>query len=350
MAGGITSLARLVAEQHRGWSDPVVCRSVWGTSDPASIASALDMLCRTELGSGIADARFYRVSVGCVAGALLDDGRAVVVKAQRSRRSSATFRALFAVRRQLVAQGFPCPTPIGEPTSRGERWITFEELIDGGAARDAHDPHIRRALASALARAVDLSRSLVGRTKLGAAWFTAVPDDRVWPAPHSPLFDFEKTAEGAAWIDELAARAREARRELAGDFVIGHFDWRVEHARFGPNAELVATYDWDSVHEERETVMVGANAHAFTADWEREDIVRVPRVAEMAAFVDEYEAARGKPFTSAERKTIAASCVYSMAYTARCNHAIDPQAEAWNGDFRPLLRAEGDALLAGDWI
>ena len=94
----------------------------------------------------------------------------------------------------------------------------------------------------------------------------------------------------------------------------------------------------------------GANAHAFTADWARDDIVRVPRVAEMAAFVDDYETARGTSFTAAERRTIAASCVYSVAYTARCNHAIDPRAEAWNGDFRPLLRAEAEALLAGQWI
>ena len=28
----------------------------------------------------------------------------------------------------------------------------------------------------------------------------------------------------------------------------------------------------------------------------------------------------------------------------------EAEAEAWNGDFRPLLRAEADALLAGDWI
>jgi hypothetical protein len=350
MASAVASLAGLVANEHREWDDPLVCRAVFDTVDPTAIADAIDELCRTELGSGVAGARFYRVSVGCVAGVDLHDGRAVVIKAQVSRRPATTFGALFAVRRHLALSGFPCPAPIGEPVERRGRWITFEELVERGKAADAHDPRIRKQLATSLARMVALSRSLVGNTRLGGAWFTSVPDERTWPRPHSPLFDFEATAEGADWIDELAVRARQLRSRASGEHVIGHFDWRVEHARFGSDGEIVATYDWDSLHEERETVMVGANAHAFTADWGRSDIVRVPRVAEMAAFVDEYEAARGKQFTRAERETIAASCVYSIAYTARCNHAIDPKAEAWNGDFRPLLHAEADALLAGDWI
>lgn len=350
MAGGIASLASLVADEHRAWDDPVVCRAVFDTIDPGAIAAAIDEICRGELGTGVARGRFYRVSVGCVAGVDLEDGRRVVIKAQASRRSAVTFGALFAVRRHLALAGFPCPAPIGEPIERRGRWITFEELIDDGKTADAHDPRVRKALAISLARMVELTRSLVGSTRLGAAWFTSVPDERTWPRPHSPLFDFDATAAGADWIDELALRARKVRNDAAGEVIIGHFDWRVEHARFGADGEIVATYDWDSLHEERETVMVGANAHAFTADWGRRDIVRVPRIAEMAAFVDEYEAARGKRFTRAERRTIAASCVYSIAYTARCNHAVDPKAEAWNGDFRPLLRAEADALLAGDWI
>jgi hypothetical protein len=40
--------------------------------------------------------------------------------------------------------------------------------------------------------------------------------------------------------------------------------------------------------------------------------------------------------------------VYSLAYTARCNHALAGDGD--NGDFRPLLRAEAGALLAGEWI
>ncbi len=350
MKAGIASLANLIADEHREWADPLVCRAVFGTTAPTSIAKAIDEACRSHLGSAVARGRFYRVSVGCVAGVDLDDGRSVVVKAQASRRAAAAFGALFAVRRHLARSGFPCPAPIGEPVEQSGRWITFEELVDQGRSADAHDPRIRKALATSLARMVELSQSLVGRTRLGGAWFTSVPEERTWPRPHSPLFDFEATADGADWIDDLARRAREVRSAATGDYVIGHFDWRVEHARFGSDGEIVATYDWDSLHEERETVMVGANAHAFTADWGREDIVRVPRVAEMAAFVDEYEEARGKPFTRDERRTIAASCVYSIAYTARCNHAIDPKAEAWNGDFRPLLRAEAAALLAGAWI
>ncbi len=348
MTSGTESLASLVAAEHRTWTDPIVCQAVFGSTNPTAIAERIDALCREALGSAIASARFYRVSVGCVAGVELDDGRAVVVKVQRSRRSPASFGVMLDIRRHLAREGFPCPEPLGDVITEGDRITTFEELVERGARADAHDPRIRRALAASLARVVDLTRPFVGTTPLGGAWFTAIPDGRLWPRPHTPLVDFEATAEGAGWIDEIAARARAVRGEAAGKRVLGHFDWRVEHARFGPDGEVVATYDWDSLHDERETVMVGAAAHAFTTDWSRSDIVRVPRIAEIAGFVDDYEAARGSDFAPAERRTIAASCVYSLAYTARCNHALDGDDD--NGDFRPLLRAEAGALLAGEWI
>jgi len=48
--------------------------------------------------------------------------------------------------------------------------------------------------------------------------------------------------------------------------VIGHFDWRIEHVRLD-DGRIVTSYDWDSLNAEREPVLVGATAHAFTADW-----------------------------------------------------------------------------------
>jgi hypothetical protein len=91
--------------------------------------------------------------------------------------------------------------------------------------------------------------------------------------------------------------------------------------------------------------MVGAAAHAFTADWQREDIVRVPSIEEMRAFVADYEAARGRAFDVAERATLSASLVYSIGYTARCNHSTNSREGELNGDFRPLLRKYGAQLL-----
>ncbi len=346
MREGEASLAALVSSEHEGWSDPVVCRAVFGTIDPGAIASWIARAVEGAIAAPIARGRFYRVSVGCVAGVELEDGRAVVIKAQRSGRSEAFFAGCYPVRRALADAGFPCPRPVGDPIRRGDVWVTIEELNERGARRDAHEPAIRAALAVGLAEMVRMARPLVAGTPLGGAWFTGVAGERVWPRPHSPLFDFDRTTAGAEWIDAIGARAREHRRSAAGDRVIGHFDWRIEHARFDDAQRIVASYDWDSLHAEREPILVGASAHAFTADWQREDIARTPSADEIGAFFDDYEAARGAPFSRDERALARASCAYSLAYTARCNHALRPTEEGWNGDFRPLLREIAEHLLA----
>lgn len=172
-----------------------------------------------------------------------------------------------------------------------------------------------------------------------------MPDDRPFPRPHTPLCDFDATRAGAAWIDDLAREAKAIGRAVrAGETVVGHFDWRVEHLRFEGD-RIVTSYDWDSLHAEREPVLVGSAAHAFTADWGRDDVVRTPSREELAGFVADYEAGRGRPFDAAERRVAAAACVYALAYTSRCNHALMPADEGANGDFRPLLRAHGRDLL-----
>jgi hypothetical protein len=193
--------------------------------------------------------------------------------------------------------------------------MAAEELVERGAKADAGDPAIRRAIAAALARLVDLAQSFVAEPAFGPAWFTAVPDDRVFPRPHSPLFDFEKTRDGAEWIERIARVARSERERAAGARVVGHFDWRAEHLRF-EHAEVVASYDWDSLHAELEPVLVGATAHAFTADWSDEARARFPTIEEARGFLDDFEVARDHTFIPAERRTASCSWVYSTAYTA----------------------------------
>ena len=123
---------------------------------------------------------------------------------------------------------------------------------------------------------------------------------------------------GAEWIDRIAAEATAV--PAAGDFVVGHGDWRVEHLRFEDGA-VSAVYDWDSVRLDREPALVGAAAYAFTANWSRDDLVYLPTLEEALAFVADYERARGGPFTAAEHRAARASLVYMMAYSARCGHS-----------------------------
>jgi hypothetical protein len=351
-----TELASLVRAEHARWDDPIVCRQVFGQAEPEVIAGAIGELCEQVLGSRVAGARFYAVSVGCVAGVELEDGRAVVVKVQRATRRDGLYEASAEIRRSLAASGFPCPRPLAAPRRAGANVATFEELVDVGARGDAHEPRTRRLVAASLAELVRLARPFAAHPGLGAAWFTSLAADRVFPRPHSPLFDFEATAKGAAWIDDLAREARARRGEIEGPPVVGHFDWRVEHLRFDgrrsgsgdlsvEGERVVASYDWDSLHAEREAVLVGAVAHGFTADWSRLDIAPMPSLDEMRAFVADYEEARGACFSRAERRVVAGSLTYSLAYTARCCHARGDRQPRDDGDFRRLLAAHGREIL-----
>jgi hypothetical protein len=340
----VADLATVIETEHAGWDDPVVCRALFGTTDARAIAEILTGFVRDVLGREVTGARFYRVSVGAVAGLDLDDATSIVVKVQSGKRRRELLETFVEARRHLLRAGFPCPAPRSGPLRLGDAWATIDALDERGRRGDAHDPHVRRALAEALATLVDVGRSFERARELGPAWFSGLGDGRVFPEPHSPLFDFSRAGEGARWIDELASEARDRRHRAAGERVLGHFDWRVEHLRF-EGGRVVTSYDWDSLHFERETVLVGATAHAFTMDWQRDDLVRAPSVDEIRAFVADFEAARGRPFERDERSTVASSLVYSLSYTARCNHALSPTDESANGDVRPLLRAEGRRLL-----
>ncbi|MFO0590885.1 MAG: phosphotransferase [Polyangiaceae bacterium] len=339
-----SELPSVIREGQISARSTAVDKAVFDTDSPAEIASLLSGFCTAHLGAPIADAMFYRVAAACVAGLRLADGRAVVVKAQRGGRPERYLTACADLRRLLVEEGFPCPLPLTGPVRLGSAWVTAEELMTAGARADAHDPAIREAIARSLARMIAISERFEGAESFGRAWFSGLPEGRVFPKPHSPMFDFDATAGGAEWIESLAAEARERRKSAEGPRVIGHFDYRVEHLRF-EGGQVVASFDWDSLHFEQLPVLIGSLAPHFTFDWQRNDLPRAPTLDEMRAFVSDFEAARGQPFSAAERATLTASLVYAMAYTARCNHASTPHFEGWNGDLRPMLRAHGRTIL-----
>ena len=123
----------------------------------------------------------------------------------------------------------------------------------------------------------------------------------LWFEPHDVRFDFDGTAAGAAWIDELAGLARRRLEHSGPNVVIGHFDWRVENLAF-QGADIVAIYDWDSVAAAPEAVVVGNAVAQFTADWTSGEFDPLPSVAEMRSFVSDYERARGARFDDDERE------------------------------------------------
>jgi hypothetical protein len=206
---------------------------------------------------------------------------------------------------------------------------------------DAHRPAIRAALAQSLFNIVSCCAPLVSSSSLQPQ-LLAMRGEKLWPTPHSRLFDFERTAQGAQWIDVIASRAREQMRDI-GDLVISHGDWRSEHVRFAGVKPIVA-FDWDSLCREREPCLVGFTMHSFCANWTLEQR-QAPTVEEAVAFLHAYEAARGRAFDVEERRLCVASFTYACAYTSRCAHALGHDERSIPGTFQHLLSSESARMM-----
>lgn len=324
---------------------PFVEIAIFGTADPTQIATYVDAFCLNEIGSAIAEYLFYESSQGAVFGLHLADGRRIVVKAQQPARSLDSLAAVYRVQSHLASHGFPCPEPIIGPKPFARGYAIVEELVDDGVYVNAHEPVIRRKMAETLYWLVDLTRDLRNLPGLRPGMLTNFLSHRLWPTPHSKIFDFEATAKGSEWIDSIASKARQALLlNSAGEAVIGHTDWSVKHFRF-INEEVRIIYDWDSLALEKEPVMVGNAARGFTMTWHL-NVPLAPTPDELWAFVDEYEAVRGTAFTIAERFTIAAAAAYAIAYTARCENCLDLGATSYPaGSYREALVRFGETLL-----
>jgi hypothetical protein len=318
---GVDSTARLVARRCEEWGFvPHLLRRVFADPAPEGIAAAFGAFCERALLAPIAAPEFFDASVGAVLGARLADDRRVVVKVHGPRTSARYLEAMQTVQHALADAGFPAPAPLAPPQPLDAGIAVAETLLDAGERADGHDPAVRRTMARELARLVALCRGVRDVDGLHENAMATDPAD-LWPRPHDDRFDFAATTPGAEWLDAIARRARAARDRDAGDVVVGHTDWRVQHLRFA-GGELTAVYDWDSLAIQREPVLAGGVAHLFAADWAAgDDHAQFPTLDEALAFVADYEEGRGGPFDAGQRAVARAALLYAMAYTARCEHS-----------------------------
>jgi hypothetical protein len=165
----------------------------------------------------------------------------------------------------------------------------------------------------------------------------------LWPVPHNALFDFEATVAGAEWIDEIAGKAKKILDNSPGRMVVGHADWSVKHFRF-KGGKVSVIYDWDSLRLGKETNLVGHAATHFPYT-EYFDVPRRASPEEARYFVEGYESAREAPFSEEERAAVSAAATYGLAYTARCEHAIDAGGEDLRWSFREALASYGEEYL-----
>jgi Phosphotransferase enzyme family len=330
------------------WDAPFVEIDCFGTESAERIAELINEFCRAYLGSGLGGYLFYAASVGSTHGVQLEDGREVAIKVRPPPETNPylshdriTLESVCRVMNWLADTGYPCPKPVLGPTPLSRGYATVEEFLEVGQRGDGFAPECRRAIASGLAHLIERLRSFDGEVSCLKHFRRS---ESLYAQPHSKLFDFEKTAKGAEWIDAFAERARQA--EAHGDKpVLGHADWRVEHLRFQAG-RIVAVYDWDSLAFRPETELVGMSAGAFTADWTLQGVRRIPTADDIRAYVADYEKARGQSFSTRERRSLFANCVYCIAYGARCAHSLEPDKLKWEENTWPhLLRTEGEALL-----
>lgn len=340
----MTATGALIDRRFAEWGHaPAVFSEVCLTRTPAVIAEMLEAVCVRRLGSPVAFPEFLSVGVGVVLGARLRDGRRVVLKVHRPRVSEQYLAAVQEIQTALRSAGFPAPAPLGGPFALGGGKVVVESLEDRGEIADARDAATRGLLACGLAELVALARPLVDLAGLSENPMIVRPG-RVFPDPHDPRFDLG--ARGGEWIDAIAARAA-ASCDTAGDRVVGHSDWRAEHVRV-ESGRLSAVYDWDSLSIAREPIVAGQAAHGFTMDWENPKRQQLPTLEEALGFLTDYQAARGAAFSRAERRAAQAALIYTMAYTARCEHSDATRGGATavpEGTARAFLRTHADALL-----
>ena len=287
-------------------ASPVVL-DVLGTLDAGEIRAQV-----REFEPAMEEIFHFGCSVGATFGLRLRDGSRVALKVHKLFCDVAYFREVQQVQAALVEASFPAPRPI-----RADRAFTVEEWIDVGVFRNAHHASVREAMASLLLRLTKLASA--SGTRPRRTFLRAV--GAVWPKPHNALFDFEATAAGAEWIDEIGRRSLAVER--VGREVVGHLDWAAKHVRFDEQLRPTAVYDWDSISTELEPVVTGQAAASFTYTEELDrPVARWPAPDESLAFLAEYEHARGAAFDPAERRTAGAACVYLLAYAARCHHAV----------------------------
>jgi hypothetical protein len=332
-----------IAAHLAEWDVAHVELAIYGTGDAGRVAHAIEEFCRRELGAAPDRTLFYRSSIGAVVGLELLDGRKVVIKAHQPDWVPGRLAEIARLQSVVAKETGLAPGVLREPAPLGKGFATIEEYVSRGSVRDGHEPVIRRALARSLHSVVHCLASAAPSSALPSSILTAIPTGGLWPRPHSRLFDFEATRDGAEYIDELAAEARN-RMAPVGARVIGHSDWRVEHVRFEGDVPVVA-FDWDGLSIECEAALVGLNAHMFCADWSRDDVVQAPTLDEARAFVSEYEDAAERNFTAAERRLCGAAFAYSVAYTSRCGHACGVDSREQAGTFQNLIATAGVRLL-----
>ena len=311
--------------------------AIFGPLDADDIVDALEAACERSLRSSLRDGFLYEVSAGVVIGCELVDGRQVIVKGYQPRWTTTFLAAVKRVQSFLHAADFPCPRPLDGAMRVGAAVMLAESVLPDPGVGPANAGS-RGLLAVGLAELVERCRHL---DEPGLAEHPLRrPFHGAFPEPHSPIFDFAATRDGAEWIEDLALRAREVVDADTSRPVIAHTDWSLRNVRID-DVGVVGVFDWDSLALLRESEAVALAAATWSKTGQPND--PTPTSTDIDLYADAYEARRGRQLTTVQRRAMHAAAIASMAYTARCEHAIDPHEQTWTTT-RPRLREAAAAI------
>ncbi len=316
-------------------------RAIFGTGDADAIAALITDAVEAQFAQRVRGGHFYAASSGCVLGLQLEDERSVVFKAYQPQWEERFLRAVQRVQRVVADTGFPCPTPVAGPLRVGRGWATVEShLRDPGPGEGIDARNLERSSAGL----VRLLRAAAGSGDDGLELHPhRMAEGDLYPVPHNPIFDFRGTAHGAEWIDDWARRALPRRVSGTLPPVVAYMDWSARNVRMTPT-EIVAVYDWDSVTMASEATTAGQAAATWRSTGDTAD-VNAPDAGEIELFIRSFARALGRPFSPLEMSVARAAAVWVMAYTARCEHALEQRTQWRRTRAREWLAHQAPQLL-----
>ena len=325
----------------------ILCQAILGIAEAHDVAAFIQECCMTSVHQRVRECLYIGFSIGASFGLRLDDGYRIFLKFSRPSAEEGsipleTHRAMALTQVHLHQAGFPCPQVIIPPFEFKNTIVSISRYTVLGEQVDAHRPAIRREMARSLAQLINLAEPCSNLE--GFAYHDIFRTADLYPPPHNALFDFTPTAAIGRWIDEIVMRAKTTLNAAERHIVLGHSDWSMKNMRLR-NGEVVMVYDWDSLCLLDECHHLGTAAATFPTTWDIPVLI-TPSQAEALAFAEEYETARGKPFSAAEWQRIAAYATYVICYTSRCELCLDPHNENLEGSYRQALQEmQGDFYI-----
>ncbi len=309
----------LIEAQQQRWGDSHTLEAIFGAIGAARIASWYERVCVAVLRSPVSRGLFFGASAGCVAGLELAAGGQVAIKAYQPRWRLDALRAVSTAQQRLSLAGFACPAPVVAPLLFEGVVASIDSLLPDPGMRLLEMDEMSDS-ARSLAQSISLLRDEDATPWLGEHALDR-PSGSLYPIPHNPLFDFTLKAQEAAWIDELAVAALDAQDRDETPPQMLHGDWSARNIRIVDH-RLVASYDWDSLGAFRESKGVGIAAATWRSTGEIDD-PPAPGADEISAYLEAYVEATGRSRSRQWRIAAMGSALYTLAYTARCEHAAE---------------------------